>query len=366
MQIIHKVDSFLYSLFNIKEGEINDLFLSITRYYTVNEIEPTVKNEDNLISVLLDLNKSHLKGNKYDKLISLCESRKFVEAYPLAIELCTEYNTNSDLFRIKGQIESELNESDKAIDSLIDALRWNPKNIYALIMMGNIFARDKDDVDTAMKYFNQASIIDPNDHISLNNIGANLLALKKIEEAEEYFRKANAINSNYPNTQYALGRIEFIKGNFNEAFEFVLKSVQLNKSRDVLYQNSISLINEISEKIINSQTAQNILAEFTKHIEKISGKEVRIEIDDTIPTAAKVEFAENYGRDYHFIKYKSGYPGVLHLILHELTHLELASEARIVSRNEVFTSTNDHRINFISHYEGYCKFLQKKDILSNL
>ena len=146
-------------------------------------------------------------------------------AYPLAVELCKEYNTNSDLFRIKGQIESELNESDKAIDSLIDALRWNPQNIYALIMMGNIFARDKDDVDTAMKYFNQPSVIDPNDHISLNNIGANLMALKKIEEAEEYFRKANTINSNYPNTQYALGRIEFIKGNFNEAFEFVLKSV---------------------------------------------------------------------------------------------------------------------------------------------
>ena len=85
MQIIHKVDSFLYSLFNIKEGEINDLLLSITRYYTVNEIEPTVKVEDDLISVSLDLNKAYLKGNKYDKLISLCEVRKFVEAYPLAI-----------------------------------------------------------------------------------------------------------------------------------------------------------------------------------------------------------------------------------------------------------------------------------------
>lgn len=60
-------------------------------------------------------------------------------------------------------------------------------------------------------------------------------------------------------------------------------------------------------------------------LERASGKPVQIEINDTIPTAAKIEFAENYDRDFHLVKYKSTYPAVEHLVMHELMHLDLVT-----------------------------------------
>ena len=50
-----------------------------------------------------------------------------------------------------GQILSDEGDQEEAINCLIDALRWDSKNGYALLMMGNIFAKFKDDVPTASK-----------------------------------------------------------------------------------------------------------------------------------------------------------------------------------------------------------------------
>ena len=54
-------------------------------------------------------------------------------------------------------------------------------NGCALLMLGNIFAKFKDDVPTAMKYFDHALITDPNDKITINKIGAHLLQNGKLE-----------------------------------------------------------------------------------------------------------------------------------------------------------------------------------------
>ncbi len=70
------------------------------------------------------------------------------------------------------------------------------------------------------------------------------------------------------------------------------------------------------------------------HLQEKSGKEIKVEIDDTLDTAAKFEFAEKYDRDYHLIKYNQKYPAHHHL-MHELVHLDFATSARSDSRNKV-------------------------------
>jgi cytochrome c-type biogenesis protein CcmH/NrfG len=59
----------------------------------------------------------------------------------------------SEYHRILGQIYSEEGEQDKAVNCLIDAIRWDPRNNHALIMMGNVFARHYNDIETAMTYY---------------------------------------------------------------------------------------------------------------------------------------------------------------------------------------------------------------------
>lgn len=360
MQITHKLNSFLYSLFNIREGETDRLISELQKFYTLNAVVPIIKHENDFISVSVDIDEINLNGQKYNQLIFLCENRKFSDAYPIAVELCKVNATNSDLFRIKGQIESELGKVEKSIDSLIDALRWDPENVYALIMMGNIFARDKSDVETAMKYYKQASVINPDDHISLNNIGANLLALENFTEAEQYFIKADKIDSTYPNTQYALGLLSFKKQEYDLAFKFALKSIKLNTLKDGLFNNSISLIKDISAAISNLPNTNKILQNFISEISDISKVKIEIEIDNSIPTIAKVEYAENHNREFHLIKYKAGYQGYIHLILHELIHIELSSEAKITDENLLYISSKSDETKFLGSYQKYHFVLKKK------
>lgn len=246
MNIVHKITPFLYHLFEITLGDKEKLISTISQYYTLNGIVPLVSENDDFISVEISFAKLYIETVSYNRLINLCENRKFAEAYPLAVEMAHNSPSNSELNRIKGQIESELGEVDKAIDSLIDALRWDPENVYALIMMGNIYARDKNDIDTAMKYYEQASFLDPEDHISLNNIGGNLMQIGKLQEAKEFFLRAEKLSSEYPNTKFGLSYVSFSEGKFTEAYEYVLQAIKLNKSRDGLFRQSIDLAKEIA------------------------------------------------------------------------------------------------------------------------
>ena len=66
-----------------------------------------------------------------------------------------------------GKFISELGNQEEAINSLIYSLRWNPKNEWALLMMGNIFAKYQNDIDTAMNYDDQVLIVKPNDCITV-------------------------------------------------------------------------------------------------------------------------------------------------------------------------------------------------------
>ncbi|MBK9982089.1 MAG: tetratricopeptide repeat protein [Saprospiraceae bacterium] len=147
-----------------------------------------------------------------------------------------------------GQILSEEGDQDQAINFLIDALRWDSKNGWALLMMGNIFAKYKDDVPTAMKYYDQALVVNPNDNITINNIGANLMQQGKLEEAKKYFWEALRINNDYPNTHFALGMIAEMENDLHSAFYSTVQAIKLNGKKDVLYENSVRLAFAISKK----------------------------------------------------------------------------------------------------------------------
>jgi Flp pilus assembly protein TadD len=261
-----------------------------------------------------------------------------------------------------GQILSDEGNQEEAINCLIDALRWDSKNGWALLMMGNIFAKFKDDVPTAMKYYDQALIANPNDNITINNIGANLMQQGKLEEAKKYFTEALKINNQYPNTHFALGMIAEMEADLQSAFYSTIKAVKLNKNKDVLYQNSVRQAFEIAQKIIATDTGKKIFRDYRHKLEYEGDRKIDIIKDEEIPTAAKFEFAENYDRENHIVKYKPSYPAVEHLIMHELVHLDFAIQARKDNLNQLFISTQNHKAEFIKGLEPTIKKLNKLGI----
>jgi len=261
-----------------------------------------------------------------------------------------------------GQILSDEGDQEEAINCLIDALRWDPKNGWALLMMGNIFAKFKNDIPTAMKYYDQALVANPNDNIAINNIGANLMQQGNIEEAKKYFWEAIKINDQYPNTHFALGMIAEKENDLHSAFYSTIQAIKLNKSKDTLYQNSVRQAFDITKRIIASGDGKKIFTEYRHKLEFDGGIEVDIIEDAGIPTAAKIEFAENYNRAKHIVRYKPGYPAVEHLIMHELVHLHFVIEARKGGLNQLFISTQQHKTGFIKELEPTIKKFHKMGI----
>lgn len=254
-----------------------------------------------------------------------------------------------------GQILSDEGNQEEAINCLIDALRWDSKNGWALLMMGNIFAKFKEDIPTAMKYYDQALVANPNDNITINNIGANLMQQGKLEEAKKYFLEALKIDSNYPNTLFALGLLAEMEGDLQTAFDNTIQAIKLNKNKDVLYQNSVRQLFEIAKQIESSDLSKKIYSEYRHKLEFEGGTKIEILQDEEIPTAAKFEFAENYDRDAHVVRFKPNYPSVGHLIMHELVHLDLVIQARKDDLNQLFISNQTHKSEFIKSLEPMIK-----------
>jgi len=363
MQIIHKIDEFLFTIFPELVGGGNYLIINTLReYYTYGPYKPNVTIENNLVKIEIDVPSIISQEAEYKKAIELCEKGKYTEAKSILIKLIEKNPTNSEYHRVMGQILSDEGDQEEAINYLIDALRWDSKNGWALLMMGNIFAKFKDDIPTAMKYYDQALIANPKDNITINNIGANLMQQGKLEEAKKYFWEAVKINDKYPNTHFALGMIADMEADLHSAFYSTIQSIKLNKNKDGLYQNSVRQVFEISKKIIATDTGKKIFREYRHKLEFEGDRKIDIVQDEEIPTAAKFEFAENYNREIHIVKYKPSYPAVEHLIMHELVHLYFVIEARKVELNQLFVSNQNHKKEFIKGLEATIKRFQKMGI----
>lgn len=363
MQIIHKIDNFLYTIFpSVIQGDQQSLLNAIQDFYTYGPYKPKVTIDNDFVSIEIDTPTILAQDIDYQKVIAFCEKGKYADAKPILKKLIEKNPAISEYHRIMGQILSDEGDQEEAINCLIDALRWDSKNGWALLMMGNIFAKFKDDVPTAIKYYDQAQIANPKDNITINNIGANLMQQGKLEEAKKYFYEALKINDKYANTHFALGMIAEMEADLQFAFYSTIQAIKLNKSKDVLYQNSIRQAFEVSKKIIATDTGKKIFREYRHKLEFDGDRKIDIIQDEEIPTAAKFEFAENYDRETHIVKYKPSYPAVEHLIMHELVHLDFVIEARKGELNQLFISTQNHKTEFIKGLEPTIKKFNKMGI----
>lgn len=263
MKIVHKIDDFLYSIFPEIEGKNQEqLVKKIEEFYTFGPCRPKVTLHDDWVTVEIDTSSIVEQENDYKRVVSLCEKGRFSEAKPILSGLIEKNPTVSEYHRIMGQILSEQGNHDEGINCLIDALRWNPKNGWALLMMGNIFAKHKNDIDTAMKYYDQALKVNPKDNISVNNIGANLMQQGRTDEAKKYFKKALEIDSSYPNTHYALAMVSEIEGNLKESFDFALEAIRHASEDSQIFNHSMSLALKTARRISQSDEGRKIYLDY--------------------------------------------------------------------------------------------------------
>ena len=366
MEIIHKIDEFLFTIFPELRGGGNKLIISVLQeYYTYGPFKPIISIDNDWITIEIDTQSITSQDADYKKTITLCEKGKYSDAKPILQKLIEKNPTNSEYYRIMGQILSDEGDQEEAINYLIDSLRWDSKNGWALLMMGNVFAKFKNDIPTAMKYYDQAVINNPTDNIAVNNIGANLMQQGKLEEAKRYFWEAIKINDQYPNTHFALGMIANSEGDLNSAFYSASKAIKFSTKKDQLFQNAVALVSDVAKAVMLRGDAKKIISKYLHKLEFEGDKLIESIEDNEIPTVAKLEVAENYSREKHQIKYKPNTPAYEHLIMHELVHLDFIIQARKDHINQLFTSNEKNKEKFIIGLEASVQKLRKLGITEN-
>jgi tetratricopeptide (TPR) repeat protein len=358
MIIIHSLDDITFDIFpdlkkyqNNIEHNLEAIREYLIDYHTYSAFRPEVRIFNGIAEIKIDTETIEKFDSEFRKAIKLCEQQKFEQAKPILEKLIKANPTNSEFYRNYGQILETEGKWEEAQSYLIDSLKWDSRNKYALIMMGNIYARYKDDIDTATKYYNKVIAIDPNDYIALNNLGANLANLNKTDEAERYLQLAYEINDSYPNTSYGLALINQKKGNNEKAFDFAIKCINKVNVNDRLYLYAYKLAVESAEALSKEISPEKIYLRYSTLLEIKGERKVTVIEDNSIDYDAKLEIAENHNRDEHIIRYKGSTPAIHHLIMHELVHLDFMIEAREAGVNKLYINTNEHKKIFLKDIE---------------
>ena len=345
MRIFYRLDDFLYRIFPDLKGISSDeaLIKAIQNKYSTEGYTPSVDLVDGIIQIDLDLEQAKEVQSTYNQIVKSAEKGQFNKAKELIKGLIDQGSRNSEVYRIHGQILSEEGDAEGGINQLIESLKWNPQNTNALLMMGNIYASAKNDIETAEVFYRKVMEHESKNYIALNNIAGIIAKSGNLEKALQYFEKAHEINPKYPNTLYGLALTHYNHGDYLDAFEkassalIVINEEKINDKN--LAQSCQSLQLESAKSYVAQIDEDTLFQPFLTALEKKTSKKIDVVIDDSIPTAAKIEIAEYRNNPNHTIRYKRTTSGYSHLVFHELTHLELIDEARKEEENYLFTAT---------------------------
>ncbi|GAB2613966.1 tetratricopeptide repeat protein [Belliella aquatica] len=336
MKIILKRDQFLANLFST--ANINDdsgLEKAILDAYFPLVPEISFGEDKVLIDVPVQLSKVNEK--EFFKATELCRQGGYKEAIMIFESLRGAMIMDSEYYRNYAQAYEEIGESEKAIDLLIESLRFDPKNKWALLLMGNIYIKHYSDFDTASTYFDKVIDVDPKNHLVLSNIGGMFLKADKLTLAGRFFNKALESKADFPNALHGMGILLHKQGRMLEAFDYGCKALSNAENTDS-QKVFIGFLTNLASEYVKDRKGNEALAGYFKEVQDLSKKLINIEIKNTIESEAKLELAENYKRDHHLILYKENVVFVDHLIAHELTHLKYIQEARKENSNMQFTS----------------------------
>lgn len=351
MKITLTLDTFLYELFPVEKNNLEQLKSYLKQYYTLGPFEPTLDISAKEITITVNTSKYLEDKLAYQELVNLCEKGSFHKAKPLAEQLIKKSPNVSEYHRILGQILSEQGEQEEAINSLIDALRWNPFNKFALLMMGNVFSKFKKNNQTANIYYNQVLVNNPTDHIALVNIGVTVWQQGQQKEALKYLNKAIEVQPAYPNTYMALAKIAEANQDWQTAITNAIKTLKRCNTKDVIYQNALHVLTASCNIFTTENNALSIINNYKGQLETTGNKNINIVENNTIENPAKIEIAEYHKKEQHNVFYKTNLKGYQHLVMHELVHLDFVLQARKINENQLFTSDAICKDLFLKKYE---------------
>lgn len=337
--------------------ELRDKLLA---YYTVDGYSAEVTIDGDYVKVKVDQKDLEQSQKEFDEITALCEKRQFKEAHSRLELFLKKHSRHSEGYRILAQMEMEAGNIDKAIDIDIEALRCDPKNIWALILMGNLYSKYKDNYEIGRTYYDSVLKYSPDNFIAINNVAALMMENEDYISAIPLFEKSLEGDKKYANAYYGLAVCYYNQRENQKAFDTALKGCLL---ADIRSENP-QVMDELhkimlasAHAVVESTNYMNVVLGIKDEIEMKYNQKIEIVKDDTLDLSAKLEYGPTHHRDYHLIKYNPKKPFMEHLAIHEMMHLQMNLEADKVNSNKVIISNNDSVIAFRTKYAAWIKKL---------
>lgn len=297
--------------------------------------------------------------NKLQQALDLCNKNEFDKALPLLEETIKDNPQDTEAWRVMAQIHwTHLHEVDKAYDELIEALRCEPKNIWALVLMGNLLTKEKNDIEHAKQYYEKVLEYYPDNAIALNNIGATFMERKDYEGALPYMEKALAVDDSYANSYYGLGLCYYKLDKLEEAFEICHKGVLKSSDRPenpAVREELVKLYLTVAKDFADKTNYINVWKGIKDELEAVDHVNIRIVEDKTLNVHAKMEYAPLHAAKEHVIRYNPEKDYVEHLFIHEMMHLKMSQQATKTNRAKAVISSEATRTAFKKRYLSFMK-----------
>lgn len=301
---------------------------------------------------------------KLQYALDLCNKNKINEALPVLEEITKTDPQNSEAWRVLAQIHwNHSQDPDKAYDELIEALRCDPKNIWALILMGNLLTKEKNDVEHAKQYYDKVLEYYPDNAIAINNIGATFMERKDYEGALPYMEKALSLDDSYANSYYGLALCYYKLGKLKEAFEICHKGAIKSSDRPenpAVREELLKLFLVVAREYAKTQNYINVWKAIKDELEAVDHIKILIKEDKELMVNARFEYALTHHEKEHIIRYNPDKEYIDHLFVHEMMHLKMQQQATLNHRGKAVVFTQPCQKAFDKKFKAFMQRRHKE------
>jgi tetratricopeptide (TPR) repeat protein len=127
-------------------------------------------------------------------------------------------------------------EIDEAITTLEFALTKDKQNPYVYYTLGNLYARNLNDPNNAVSYFERAVVLDPDIPDGFLNLGNTHSLLGNYDEAINSYKKDYLFNPQSTNTLVNMGRLYYNLGKYSDARSAFEEALRIDPGLKVAQQ----------------------------------------------------------------------------------------------------------------------------------
>jgi Tfp pilus assembly protein PilF len=358
IEIIQSIDSS-----NFEAANAEELKQQIIHHFAEKGCPPIVEIiSDNSVRIVFDTDSLEKAESNFHKASALCSEGRFNAAKDLllkAIKACPGF---SEAHRLLGQVLYQQGEVDKGMDEVLEALLIDPKNMWALIMMGNILANAKNNIEGADRYYKKVLEYYPDNAIALNNVAGTLIKKKDYDNAIRYMERALILDDSYTNSYYGIALAYYQKDELDKAFDYASRGALKGASRAEdpgVRQELLKLLLTVARDLSESIDYESKVFDVAKQLESDFGITIKFEKDDEQDTLAHLEFADFHHRKEHVVKYKND-GNYCHYMLHELMHLEMMLSAQKAGKLKAIGFNQKNFDEFQQDYKRHFDDVRKK------